>query len=237
MEMAPWPGKARRAADDRAIVDTGGRILRAIGIGGGVGALLARLLREMIDGEIVGIERALGVGTDRRVLIAKIQPQCLLFAPVQRRDGDPEIGDPRGGVVTFDMKRKRRLVVAVDEADIRAVLHCVREGEVTAGQLHQHYGATDLAGDVETAGAGVDCYHLAIFPVLVPPGVGRGRHDHRRKQQCQHHTQLAHGFTSHPQISRPHQNSPFAENVVRISFLRVVAPFQIGKPTASSPEI
>src|SRR5262245_59363292 len=103
----------------------------------------------MVDRDVIGVECALYVLADWRVLVAEIEPNLLFLASVQRRQADPDVRQAGLRVIALNVIGKRRLVVAVDEPDVCAIVECIGEGEVPAVQADQYEGSAKWTADVD----------------------------------------------------------------------------------------
>ncbi len=90
------------------------------------------------------------------------------------------------GIVAFDVGFEGRLVVARDEAQVRAVgLRVAEVAEVREAQAHEHGHIRGRAGDVGAGRRQIKRDFLAERPLVVPPRIRRRSESQRPEEQEQ----------------------------------------------------
>ena len=99
---------------------------------------------------------------------------------------DPDQRHAHQRVEAFDLMVEHGLVIGGDKAQVGAVFLDPVEGEVAGVQAHQQRGAAQGLVDGRALRGGVHADLLAVMPVVLPPGMGRGReHEAQADQQAQ----------------------------------------------------
>ncbi len=169
---------------DHTINRRTGRALRGVAVSRSVLGRCASGAVEVVERGVIRVEGQLAVAGRRRLLIAVIHPDVLTLSALDIRHVDPDQRHAHQRVEAFDLMVEHGFVVGSDEAQVRAVLLHAVEGEVAGVQTHQQRRAAKRLIDRRALRRGVDGDLFAVMPVVLPPGLSRGReHEAQADQQ------------------------------------------------------
>ncbi|MOA18090.1 hypothetical protein D3C78_1383780 [compost metagenome] len=168
-----------------------GRALCGIAVGRGVFGRGAGGAVEVIQRGVIRVKGQLAVAGRRGLLIAVVHPDVLALTALDIRYIDPDQRHAHQRIKTFDLVVEHGFVIGGDKAQVRAVLFHPIEGEVAGVQAHQQRSAAKSLIDRRTLRRGVDGDLFAVVPVVLPPGLSRGREheaqaDQQRKEEALH---------------------------------------------------